>query len=175
MDITIYTTPTCGYCHQAKTYLSQRGIRFAEYDVSRDRAAADEMMRLTGQMGVPVIVVEGQVIIGFDRDRLEYLLDKNNRDNSQHPHLGLSIADASKVAHKYGLTPVFGALVGRVASSSLGEKAGLRKGDIITEINLRSIHNADDMEAALSSLTAGGRLVIVFLRGQETLKSEIIV
>ena len=77
MEVKIFTTPTCGYCHQAKRFLSERGIRYAEYDVSRDRAAADEMVRLTGQMGVPVILVDGQVVVGFDRARLEHLLSKN--------------------------------------------------------------------------------------------------
>lgn len=76
INIRIYTTPTCGYCHQAKRFLSERGVKFTEYDVSRDRAAADEMVRMTGQMGVPVIVVDGQVVVGFDRTRLEHLLAK---------------------------------------------------------------------------------------------------
>ena len=173
MNIRIYTTPTCGYCHQAKRFLSERGVKFTEYDVSRDRAAADEMVRTTGQMGVPVIVVDGQAVIGFDRARLEQLLAK--RGNGQRPHFGLRIADATKVAQRFGLTPVFGALVGEVAPSSLGKKAGLRQGDIITEVNLRPIHNADDLEKALSALTAGDRVVIVFLRGQETLESKITI
>ena len=77
MDVKVYTTPTCGYCHQVKKFLSERGVKYAEYDVSRDRAAADEMVRLTGQMGVPVILVDGQVVVGFDRARLEHLLSKN--------------------------------------------------------------------------------------------------
>ena len=64
--------------------------------------------------------------------------------------------------------------MGKVGSSSLGEKAGLRQGDIITEVNLRPIHNAEDLENALSALTVGSRVVIIFLRGQETLKSEIV-
>ena len=61
MNVDIYTSPTCGYCHQAKAFLSERGVKFTEYDISRDRTAADEIVRLTGQMGVPVIVVDGQV------------------------------------------------------------------------------------------------------------------
>ena len=48
MNIEIYTTPTCGYCQQAKRFFSVREVRYAEHDVSRDRAAADEMVRLTG-------------------------------------------------------------------------------------------------------------------------------
>ncbi|MDP6100752.1 MAG: Uxx-star family glutaredoxin-like (seleno)protein [Dehalococcoidia bacterium] len=173
MDVEVYTTPTCGYCLQAKKFLSERRVEFVEYDVSQDRAAADKMAKLTNQMGVPVVVVDGEVLIGFDRPRLESLLAKTG--NSQRPHFGLHIADASKIAQKTGTVPVFGALVGRVASSSLGEKAGLKQGDIITEANLRPIHNADDLEQALSALVVGSRMAIVFLRGRMTMKSELVV
>ncbi len=173
MNIKIYTTPTCAYCHQAKSFLSQRGVNFTEYDVSRDQAAAEEMARLSGQRGVPVIIVDGQVVVGFDRARLEHLLA--NGGNGQRPHFGLQIADASRVAQRYGAVPVFGAFVGQVAPSSLGEKAGLREGDIITEVNLRPISNADDLENTLSALTSGSRVIIVFLREQKTLKAELVI
>ena len=71
MDIVVYTTPTCPYCHQVKEYLARQGLRFREVDVSQDAAGAAEMVRLTGQQGVPVTVIDGQVVIGFDRPRLE--------------------------------------------------------------------------------------------------------
>jgi serine protease DegQ len=130
------------------------------------------MVRLTGQLGVPVTVVDGQTVIGFDRAHLEQLLASGG---GQRPHLGLKVADASKVAQRTGGVPVFGALVGGVNPSSLGERAGLRSGDIITELNLRPIRGADDLERAMAELTAGSRATIVFLRGQETLKAEIVV
>ncbi len=173
MNVSVYTTPTCGYCHQVKSFLSQRGVPFTEYDVSRDRTAAGDMVRLTGQMGVPVIVVNGEVVIGFDRPRLEQLLSQTGR--RQHPHLGLKVADASRAARKAGMTPLSGALIGAVAPSSPGEKAGLLKGDIITEANQRRVNNADDMERALANLTYGDRVKIVFQRGQQTAKAEIVI
>ncbi len=120
-----------------------------------------------------MITIDDQVVVGFDRARLEHLLA--NSGNGQRPYFGLQIADASKVAQKLGLVPVFGAFVGKVAPSSLGKKAGLRQGNIITEVNFRPIHNADDLENVLSALTVGSRAVIVFLRGQRTFKSEIII
>jgi glutaredoxin 3 len=173
MNVKIYTTPTCGYCHQAKRFLADRGVRFAEYDVSRDQAAANEMVSLSGQMGVPVIVVNGEIIVGFDRARLEQLLADGGR--GQHISLGLSVADASSITQRSGTTPVLGAFVGKVAPLSLGEKAGIRSGDIITALNLRHIRNADDLEEALSLLADGDRAVIDFLRGQDSRRSEIIV
>jgi glutaredoxin 3 len=74
MEIIVYTTPTCPYCHQVKHFLSERGVKFTERDVSVDRAAATEMIQKTGQRGVPVITIDGQVVVGFDRARLEQLL-----------------------------------------------------------------------------------------------------
>jgi len=156
-----------------KDFLSQRGVKFTDYDVSIDRVAADEMIRKSGQMGVPVIIVDDQVVVGFDRARLEQLLTKSG--NGQRPYFGLRIADASRIAPRLGLVPVFGAFVGNVASDSIGEKAGLIQGDIITEVNFRPIHNADDLENALSELSAGNRVMIVFLREHQTLKVEIAV
>ena len=173
MNVRIYSSPTCGYCQQAKRFLSERGANFTEYDVSVDRAAAEEVVRLTGQMGVPVIIVDGEVVVGFDRARLEQLLAKGG--DGQRPRFGLKIADASRVAQKVGAVPVFGALVGAVAPASLGEKAGLRSGDIITEINMRPIHNAGDLEQALTNLAPGGNMAIVFLRGEKTIRAEIVI
>lgn len=173
MNVKIYTTPTCGYCHQVKAFLSELGVRFAEYDVSIDQAAANEMLRLSGQMGVPVIIVNGEVIVGFNRARLEQLMDGKN--GGQHISFGLSVADASRMARDSDTTPVFGAFVGRVAPSSLGARAGITPGDIITDLNLTPIHNAHDLEDALSSLAKGSHVTIRFIRGQESRVAEIII
>ncbi len=173
MNVKLYSTLTCGYCHQAKRYLKERGVDFTEHDISVDRAAAEEMISLTGQVGVPVIAVDGEVVIGFDRARLEQLLAKGG--NGKRPRLGLKVADASKVAQKVGAVPVFGALVGAVNPSSLGAKAGIKRGDIITEINMRPIRNADDLEQSMSNLSVGGRATIVFLRGEQTMRAEIVI
>jgi S1-C subfamily serine protease len=143
-------------------------VAFKEYDVSRDRAAAEEMINLTGQMGVPVIVIDGQVVIGFDRARIRELLSIDT--NGQKPvRFGLKIADAAKAA------PTPGALVGGVSPGLPGERAGLKEGDIVTEINGGRIGSAADMERALATLKPGSIVTILFLRGAETRKSEIIV
>ena len=74
MEIKVYSTPTCPYCRMAKDYLSSRGASYAEVDVSGDKAAAAEMTKLSGQMGVPVVVIDGNVIVGFDQAKIDSLL-----------------------------------------------------------------------------------------------------
>jgi glutaredoxin 3 len=72
--VVIYSTPTCQWCGVAKSYLRSNNIPFVEHDVSRDRAAALAMVRRTGQMGVPVIEIDGQSIVGFDQTRIDQAL-----------------------------------------------------------------------------------------------------
>ena len=72
--VTIYSTPTCPFCEQAKVYLTQKGIPFTDKDVSADHAAAQEMIQKSGQMGVPVIDIDGKIIIGFQKEQLDALL-----------------------------------------------------------------------------------------------------
>lgn len=69
--VKIYSTSTCPYCIRAKQFLKENNIVFEEADVSSDQAQAEEMIRKSGQMGVPVIDIEGQIIVGFDKDRLK--------------------------------------------------------------------------------------------------------
>lgn len=74
MAVLVYTTPTCPYCQAAKRYLKERGVPFREVDVSRDPVGARDLVRKSGQMGVPVIDVNGKIIVGFDRGRLNQVL-----------------------------------------------------------------------------------------------------
>lgn len=73
-SIIVYSTPTCPYCRQAEAYLREHGFEFKEINVAADSLAAEEMIRKTGQMGVPVIEVDGEIIVGFDRTKLAELL-----------------------------------------------------------------------------------------------------
>lgn len=75
MDIKIYSTPTCPYCIQAKKYLKEKKISFEDFDVAHDSKAAQEMVDLSGQMGVPVIKMGNEVIVGFDQERIEKILE----------------------------------------------------------------------------------------------------
>lgn len=72
--VTIYTTPTCPWCRKTKNYLAGKGIAYLEYNVAQDRGKAKEMVEKSGQMGVPVIVIGDQVIIGFDQGKFDKLL-----------------------------------------------------------------------------------------------------
>ena len=76
MSVTIYTTPTCGYCTVAKKYFRENRVAFQEYDVSRDKRRADEMVHKSGQMGVPVIDINGKVIVGFNKSEIERSLKR---------------------------------------------------------------------------------------------------
>ena len=75
-NVIIYSTPTCPYCKRAKDYLSRKGIPFADRNVAVDRDAAKEMIQKSGQMGVPVIIIDGEVVVGFNQTLLDELLSK---------------------------------------------------------------------------------------------------
>jgi glutaredoxin 3 len=72
--VIIYTTPTCPYCVMTKMFLRERGISYIEKDVASDRAAANEMIEKSGQMGVPTIDINGEIIVGFDQNAIKKAL-----------------------------------------------------------------------------------------------------
>lgn len=69
-NVTIYTTPTCVYCRMAKAFFTEKNVAYTEKDVVTDMKAREEMVQKSGQLGVPVIDVQGTIIVGFDRDAL---------------------------------------------------------------------------------------------------------
>jgi glutaredoxin 3 len=73
--VIIYSTPTCGYCKVAKSFFQEHNVEFEEKDVAVDQAAREEMVAKSSQMGVPVIDIDGNIVIGFDQARLSQLLD----------------------------------------------------------------------------------------------------
>lgn len=73
--VLVFTTPSCPWCTRAKSYLRERRVSFREVDVSRDASAARDLVRRTGQMGVPVIEIDGKPVVGFDRERVDRLLE----------------------------------------------------------------------------------------------------
>jgi glutaredoxin-like YruB-family protein len=75
-DITIYTVPTCPWCRQAKEYLAQNGVEYTDYNVAEDQTKFQEMVKLSGQMSVPVIVIDGEMQLGFNEKKLAAALGK---------------------------------------------------------------------------------------------------
>ncbi|MEM2915985.1 MAG: glutaredoxin domain-containing protein [Candidatus Woesearchaeota archaeon] len=73
--VKVYSTPTCPYCHMVKDYLKEHGVEFEDVNVAEDKDAANEMVEKSGQMGVPVIILDDKiVIVGFDREKLKKAL-----------------------------------------------------------------------------------------------------
>ncbi len=69
-DVAIYTTPSCQYCKKTKTFFDEHDIDYTEHDVSEDQDKRQEMVEKSGQMGVPVTIINGEIITGFNEDRL---------------------------------------------------------------------------------------------------------
>ncbi|MBY0294248.1 glutaredoxin family protein [Patescibacteria group bacterium] len=68
--VTIYTTPTCHFCQLAKEFFAEKNVEYTAYDVSTDAAKREEMIQMTGQLGVPVIQIGDDLMVGFDREKV---------------------------------------------------------------------------------------------------------
>lgn len=145
-----------------KEFLSRRGVAFQERDVSVDAAAAAEMVRLTGQYGVPVTVIDDQVVLGFDRARLEAILGRQAR-----VRLGAAVADAAEMAVQGRCAVRTGAYIGRVTPGGVAQRAGLQVGDVIIGLAGQSVRDAAHLEELLARLRPGQRVPIEYVRGEE--------
>lgn len=74
-DVTIYTTPTCSFCHMTKAFMKDKGVEFKEVDLTQDQAAMKEVVEATGQMGVPITQIGDEYVVGFDKPTLSRLLE----------------------------------------------------------------------------------------------------
>ena len=72
--VKIFSTPFCIYCVSLKQFLKEHNVEFEEVDVSKDKAAQEEMIKKSGQMGVPVVEIDGEIIVGFDKNKISELL-----------------------------------------------------------------------------------------------------
>jgi glutaredoxin 3 len=75
MNVKVYSTPTCPWCTKAKDYLRENNVSYEDYDVSLNREKAMEMINKSGQRGVPVLDIDGNIIIGFDKANIDKLLN----------------------------------------------------------------------------------------------------
>lgn len=73
-QVVIYSAEWCAFCHAAKDYLTKKGVSYTEKDIESDPSFAEESVKLSGQMGIPVLNINGQVIVGFDRPRIDAAL-----------------------------------------------------------------------------------------------------
>lgn len=74
MNITLYSTPTCPFCKKVKKFFVDHDVEFTNFDVSVDQGKAEEMIKVSGQMGVPVVVIGEEIVVGFDEGKLKELL-----------------------------------------------------------------------------------------------------
>ena len=74
--VTVYSTPTCPWCKKVKEYLSKKKVNFMEVNVAEDDKAREEMVKKSGQMGVPVIIIGEEIIIGFDHEKIDKALNR---------------------------------------------------------------------------------------------------
>lgn len=121
------------------------------------------MIRLSGQSGVPVITVDDNVVVGFDRRRLEELLSRP----PDAPKLGAVVANAAPRAQRPG------AFIARIAPESVAARAGLRSRDIITELNGEVVNDAADLERIMSHLASGRPVTLVYLRDGQQRQLEL--
>ena len=75
MKVKVYSTPSCPYCVTLKEFLKKYNIEFEDIDVSQDRVASDEMIEKSGQMGVPVVEIDKEIVVGFDKEKITKLLN----------------------------------------------------------------------------------------------------
>jgi glutaredoxin 3 len=170
MSVVVYTTPTCGFCHQVKAYLHQRGVPFTEHDVSRDRQAAAEMVRLSGQQGVPVALIDGQVIVGFNRPLIDQLLAQRA---TRPPRLGAAIAEAGRIAARKEIQLPDGAYVGRVDPGSVADASGLRPGDVIVQLAGQAVGTDRDVDGIMATVRLGQVVDLLAWRNGQKIKMTV--
>lgn len=81
VKVIVYSTTICPWCHRVKDYLKQHNIKFEEKNVQEDQEAAHEMVEKSGQMGVPVIDIDGKIIVGFDKEKIDEALNIKDDKN----------------------------------------------------------------------------------------------
>jgi S1-C subfamily serine protease len=124
-----------------------------------------EMVKASGQQGVPVITIDGQVVVGFNQPRLMQLLQQRRRAK---PKLGASIADAASQTQKHPGIPTSGAYVGQVRPGSSADRAGLKSGDVIVALGGQPVTRAADLHNLVPEMPKGRDVSLTFVRdGQE--------
>jgi len=171
MKIKIYSTPQCHFCHMLKDYLNERGIEYEDVDVSKDRSAAEEMVEKTGQMGVPVTDIEGDIVIGFDVPKLEEAISKH--ESGKPPAEEYSSSEVIDTDEIYDVVVIGG--------SSAGLSAGLyaSRRELKTLIVSKSIGGQVAMTTDIENYPGierkdGVEMINVFKKQAESFGSKIV-
>ncbi|MCC6314358.1 MAG: PDZ domain-containing protein [Thermomicrobiales bacterium] len=166
--VTVYSTSTCPWCDRAKQYLTSQNVPFNDIDVAKNYEAALEMVRVSGQQGVPVITAGDEVILGFDQAALARLAERYG--GPKRPPLGLLAADADEYLarhpEKAAKTPegTKGVYVGKIRPGTVAEKAGLEPGDIITAVAGKRTPTMGKLDGLIDTLKAGEKVSVHYLR-----------
>jgi len=152
-QVVLYTTSTCSYCRQVKQYLDGKGVSYLEKNVGIDRVFAAEMVQRSGQQGVPVTIIENEVIVGFNQAALAQAILKLKAYSDNGFKLGAKVADAAQVLVGQGKTARDGAIVGTITPNSPAEQAGLSEGDVIIGLGSYTVRNVSDLQKALAALS----------------------
>ncbi|MEO5951041.1 MAG: PDZ domain-containing protein, partial [Chloroflexia bacterium] len=158
-------------CVKVKEFLNERGVSYTEKYVDQDRGAAIEMIRRSGQQGVPQTLIGDELIVGFDKPRLERAIASMAAKGGQkvpggRKPLGAKVADASKYVLPGG-EALQGAYVGSVNPGSPADVASVRIGDIIVAVGETPVRSAEDLSTTLGKLKAG-RTSLTIKRGTDT-------
>jgi glutaredoxin 3 len=166
--VTVYSTKTCPWCDRAKEYLRANNVPYVDKDVASDYEAAMEMIKRSGQQGVPVITTEDEVILGFDQARLARLAEKFA--GPKRPPLGLLAADVEQYLSKHPEAVdsipagTKGVYAGEIKSGSVAEAAGLRRGDVIQSVAGKRVRNMSALDQLINTLKAGESVTVRYLR-----------
>ncbi len=170
MKVDVYFSPTSPECQTLKEFLSRHEIPYQDHDVSADPLAAQEAVKLTGQNNVPVTVIDGQTVVGFNQPRLEHLIAQ--AEAAARPKFGAGIANVGRAGRK-DVPILFGVYVGRIGIGSIAERVGLTIGDVIIQMNNLQISDTTDVERFMAGIKQGDKLSVVFIRGTEVKTAEI--
>ncbi len=170
--VTVYTTSTCPWCDRVKDYLGKAGVPFQEKKVDSDYEAAMEMIQRSGQQGVPVIAADNDVIVGFDQPRLARIVDRYGK--AKRAPLGLLAADSeSYFSNHPEIAAIYpegtrGIYVGEVKPNSVADKAGIRRGDVVTSVAGKRVKNMATLDQLIDTLEAGQHVSARYVRPDES-------
>ena len=167
-SVVVYSTDTCPWCDRTKEFLRSHNVPFVDKNVAQDRMAAVEMVRRSGQQGVPVIATDDEVIVGFDQVRLAKIAKAFAAP--KRPPFGVMAANVSDyfASHPDAAAAApdvtSGVYVGKVRPGTVAASAGLQPGDVIVGFAGKRVRNLPGLDKLVESVTAGDEVSVTFYR-----------